>query len=267
MLPETIRVLVVQAKSGEDSTVRRQLSDAQCQPYVVTANDPDDLGHEVFADSFDAILVDTATIQTDVETWIDHIRRSAPNTPVWVLVQEGEAEPPLISPTPILITASGWADRLRKLLESHLDSTAAVGGNPTVGYRQLQKRANLWTSLSEVSRVISSTLEPDQVLDLILEQAVKVLGAMAGSLILVDQQTNELVFKLALGPIAADLVGTRMPLGKGLVGEAAATGKPLIVNDTAADPRWFSGYDEATDFVTQSILCAPMITRQEVGRR
>ena len=85
-----------------------------------------------------------------------------------------------------------------------------------------------------------------------------------GSLILVDERTRELVFELALGPTADNLLGTRMAWGQGLVGETASTGKPLIVDDAATDPRWFSGYDEATDFVTRSILCAPMVTRQEV---
>lgn len=131
-------------------------------------------------------------------------------------------------------------------------------------HKQLQKRIRLWAALSNVGRVLSSTLEPDQVLQLVLDQAVEVLEAEGGSLILVDEHSKELVFELAIGPTAADLVGTRMQWGVGLVGEAAATGQPLIVNDTATDPRWFSGYDEATDFVTQSILCAPMITRQQV---
>ena len=131
-------------------------------------------------------------------------------------------------------------------------------------YQQLQKRTRLWAGLSNVSHVISSTLEPDQVLRLILDQAVHILDAEGGSLILVDENSNELVFELALGPTAANLVGTRMSWGQGLVGETASTGKPLIVNDTATDPRWFSGYDEATDFVTRSILCAPMVTRQQV---
>ena len=135
---------------------------------------------------------------------------------------------------------------------------------PIDGLEHLKNSARLWAGLARVGHVLSSTLEPDKILHLILEQAVQVLGAVGGSLVLVDEQTAELVFELALGPTAGFLQGTRMPWGVGLVGEAAVTGQPLIVNDTAADPRWFSGYDDATDFVTQNILCAPMITRQQV---
>jgi signal transduction histidine kinase len=118
--------------------------------------------------------------------------------------------------------------------------------------------------MSRVGRILSSTLEPDRVLELILEQAVKVLEAEGGSLLLVDQETKELVFEMVLGPTSADLIGTRLPWGVGLVGETAATAQPVLVNNTASDPRWFSGYDDTTDFTTQSILCAPMITRQKV---
>ena len=230
----------------------------------MAVNDPDELGHETFENSFDAILVDTTTILTGVETWVTQVRRHAPHTPIWVLVQEGEGQGRPIDSATILVTSPGWTERLRDKLESPEILPAMPDESSLSEYRQLHKRANLWSSLSQVSRVISSTLEPDQVLDLILDQAVKVVGAVGGSLVLVDEQTKELVFELAVGPTADELMGTRMPWGRGLVGEAAATGKPLIVNDTAADPRWFSGYDEATDFVTQSILCAPMITRQEV---
>ncbi len=131
-------------------------------------------------------------------------------------------------------------------------------------FETLHESSPLWATMSRVGRILSSTLEPDRVLELILEQAVKVLDAEGGSLLLVDQETKELVFEMVLGPTSAELVGTRLPWGVGLVGETAATAQPLLVNNTANDPRWFSGYDDTTNFTTQSILCAPMITRQQV---
>ncbi|MEN8097768.1 MAG: GAF domain-containing protein [Chloroflexota bacterium] len=128
----------------------------------------------------------------------------------------------------------------------------------------LRQRANLWTAMGRVGRVLSSSLEVDRVLDLIINQATEVLNAEGGSLLLMEEPNRDLVFKLVVGPKADEYIGQRVPWGEGLAGESAKTGKPLVVNQVSSDPRWYSGMDDATDFVTRDILVAPMISRQEV---
>ncbi|MGD8794703.1 MAG: GAF domain-containing protein, partial [Anaerolineae bacterium] len=118
----------------------------------------------------------------------------------------------------------------------------------------------------EVSRTISSTLELDAVLDLVMNKAVELLDAEAGSLLLLekfgpDQQTEALVFHVVLGPAADQLVGQRLPPGEGIAGAVLETGQPALVNRVEGDPRWYEEPDGATGFDTRSILAVPLVSR------
>jgi len=131
-------------------------------------------------------------------------------------------------------------------------------------YGEMEKRAHQLEVLNEVSSVITSTLELDTVLDLIMQKAIELLQAEAGSLLLLDEDTGELVFWVTNGPRTADLVGKRLPLGTGIVGKVAESACPLIVDDVQRDGRWYPGLDEQSEFVTRSVICVPLIVRERV---
>ena len=126
-------------------------------------------------------------------------------------------------------------------------------------YQEMEERARQLEALNEVGGVITSTLELDTVLDLIVSKAVELLAAEAGSLVLVDQETGDLVFEVTTGPASADLVGVRLPPGTGVVGTVVETKKPIIIRDAQSDQRWYRDLDE--HFVTHSIIAVPMISR------
>ncbi len=130
-----------------------------------------------------------------------------------------------------------------------------------------QKRASHLATLSEVSMAISSTLDLETALQRVMDRAVQILHAEAGSLLLVDSTGENLTFEVVLGPTGSELMGMKTPVGKGIVGSVAESGKPLIINDVASDPRWNVAFDEATDFRTKDIICVPMIAfeQQVVG--
>ena len=131
-------------------------------------------------------------------------------------------------------------------------------------YREMEERARQLEALNEVGNVITSTLDLERVLQLIMEKAVELLQAEAGSLVLVDQETGELVFAVTAGPSSADLVGTRLPPGTGVVGTVVNTIKPVIIRDAQSDRRWYQDLDDS--FVTRSIIAVPMVSRgQAIG--
>jgi len=131
-------------------------------------------------------------------------------------------------------------------------------------YQMMQKRALQLETLNEVGGVITSTLELDAVLDLIMQKAIDLLQAEAGSLLLVDEETGDLVFQVTTGPRTADLVGTRLPMGTGIVGRVAESARAIIVDDVQRDERWYPGLDERSDFTTRSVVCVPMVARGRV---
>ncbi len=108
----------------------------------------------------------------------------------------------------------------------------------------------------------------DALLQNITESAVAILDCEAGSLLLVDENQRNLVFRLAVGGSGDELLGTTIPIGSGIAGIVAATGQYMIVNDTQRDNRWYGElaviHNSESPFTTTSILAVPLSSRNRV---
>ena len=105
---------------------------------------------------------------------------------------------------------------------------------------------------------INSTLQIEEVLALIMESAKRVMEVEASSLILLDEDTGELIISIPTGPVKAELSSLRIPPGKGIAGWVAIHVEPLIVPDVSVDARFYESVDRLSGFKTRSILCVPM---------
>jgi signal transduction histidine kinase len=131
-------------------------------------------------------------------------------------------------------------------------------------YRETAERARQLAVLNEVGSSITSTLDLRTVLTNIVSKAMELLNAEAGSLLLVDEEHDELVFEVTLGPAAPDLRGQRLAMSKGIVGAAARTRRPQIVNEAQQDSRWLRDVDQSTAYSTRALLAVPMIVKDKV---
>ena len=129
---------------------------------------------------------------------------------------------------------------------------------------KLKLRATQLQTLNEVIGSLTATLDVGELLELILDKAMTLLETEAGTFMLVSGNVGELEFRVARGPTSGNLVGQRLPIGTGLAGTVAQTGRPIIVNDAQHDTRWFSGIDASSEFVTQTILTVPLLRYREV---
>ena len=125
------------------------------------------------------------------------------------------------------------------------------------------KALNL-SKISSINRQINSTMQLPELLSVILETAKDLVKAVGTSLLLAERETGDLAFHTVRGQMRELIKGNRVPRGKGIAGIVAQTGKPLIINDAQNDPRFFSEIDSKSSFVTQHILCVPMIVREEL---
>ncbi|NOZ06563.1 MAG: GAF domain-containing sensor histidine kinase [Chloroflexi bacterium] len=131
---------------------------------------------------------------------------------------------------------------------------------------QAQKRIEQMDVLYGVIRALSSTLELHDLLQDTMAVAAKVMEAEASTLMLLDPETDELVFEITHGSSEQELRQFRMPKDKGIAGWVLTENTPLIVNDPAEDARFNRSVDEKTGFHTCSILCVPMQIRgQAIG--
>ena len=156
-----------------------------------------------------------------------------------------------------------YTEEQRDLLQAIADQASGA----IVKARSLEeseKRARQLAMLNEIGLSLTSTLEIEPLLNQILQSAAEILNCQAGSLFLVDPQTDELVFEVVIGPVAADLKGKRLPPGTGLVGESAQTGRAMIANDAKRRTQWFDKTDKQTGFDTQDLLVVPMRVHERV---
>jgi len=112
--------------------------------------------------------------------------------------------------------------------------------------------------LKEISSWISSVQDLDQLLELILQTASRMMKARASSLLLLDEQTRKLYFKAATGEKKDEIKAFKLDIGQGIAGHVAAEGKPLLIPDVRKDPRWYKGVSQSLGFETRSIACVPL---------
>jgi len=112
--------------------------------------------------------------------------------------------------------------------------------------------------LKEISSWVSSVLDLDQLLELIIEKATIMMRAKASSLLLLDKKTRRLYFQVATGEKREEVRKYEINLGQGIAGYVAEKGEPLLIQDVSKDPRWYKKISESTGFKTKSIACVPM---------
>ncbi len=128
-------------------------------------------------------------------------------------------------------------------------------------YAQLESRANQLDTLNEIAMVLASSLDLDEVLELVVKSAAKLINAEAGSLLLLDEDTGDLVFQITNGPSGEDLIGMHVPAGRGIAGAAFTENHPVISQNTSQDKRWYANFDKRSEFVTESVLAVPLNAR------
>ena len=102
---------------------------------------------------------------------------------------------------------------------------------------KLKARYERLNALYQVGSVIQSTLEPQEALQLIVNQAVRQMRASSGSVVLINP-TNGLLEIHASEGLPAKAAELKLRVGEGITGWVARTGKPARVGDVTRDPRY-----------------------------
>jgi eukaryotic-like serine/threonine-protein kinase len=111
------------------------------------------------------------------------------------------------------------------------------------------------------SLAISAVDRPDvppNLLEAIVRAAAGVFEAAACSIALIDPVTSELVYQASWGAGAKEIVGVRLPRGKGLAGSVVQAGEALAVPDCRHDPRFQAQIAAGTGYVPYTMLVLPL---------
>jgi signal transduction histidine kinase len=145
---------------------------------------------------------------------------------------------------------TGKADRLRELTAQVQDLEA-----------RLERSEKTVRALRDVGLALGSTLDLDQLLELILGKITELLEADRATLYLLDEGRRMLISRVILG---GEVRSIELPVGEGIAGHVAKHGRIARVKDAYRDKRFQRTWDDLTGYRTRSILAAPM--KNHVGR-
>jgi GAF domain-containing protein len=113
------------------------------------------------------------------------------------------------------------------------------------------------------SGVVGSEDSFRALLNAIVEVARSIFGAKASSILLLDPETDELVFEAVVGEGEESLLGVRFPADRGIAGFVLATRTPLVIEDVRQDPRFAADVAEDTGYVPSGLMAAPLLTEED----
>ncbi len=124
--------------------------------------------------------------------------------------------------------------------------------------RDLEGRHKLLFRLVELSVTLNSTLDLDELLQLITATATELLECEAASILLYDEKNPRLYFAAATGSDPAKLAEIPVPIDNSLAGTIFRTNHALIMNDAEQDPRHYSLVSDHIKFKINTLLGVPM---------
>jgi PAS domain S-box-containing protein len=125
-------------------------------------------------------------------------------------------------------------------------------------HEDTQRRAREATALAEVGRILGSSLDPDRVLDLIVQEVQRIMGATFAGIMTLDEASQVLTYAKAAGLSLEHVATVRLKVGEGLAGRALAQRKPIQSSRLLDDPR-FIAPDVAKREGFRSLLCVPLL--------
>jgi signal transduction histidine kinase len=120
---------------------------------------------------------------------------------------------------------------------------------------ELQERYERLNALYQVSNILHSSLDPQEALQIVIREAVRLMGATSGSVVLVNPTNGFLEIQAAQG-LPANASQLKLRVGEGLTGWVARTGKAARVGNVKADPRYI---------MVKENICSEMAVPLEVN--
>ena len=132
----------------------------------------------------------------------------------------------------------------------------AAPRKPAVRFRE---RSDLLDFLLEVATLTSETLELEELLGNVSDIVRRVIPYDLFAILLFNDKRKDLRIRHGVGHREEVVRNLSLGLGEGVVGTAAATRQPVLVEDVKSEPRYLSASD-----VVRSELAVPMIARQRL---
>ena len=128
-------------------------------------------------------------------------------------------------------------------------------------FERIKRQVNIF---NEIGKTLTSSLTIKEVLEKIFYKVAEYFSPENWSLLLIDEDKNELYFEIVVGKAAEKIKNIRLKVGEGVAGWVAQQGRPLFVPSVQQDPRFSARVDDVSHFSTESIICIPLKVRNKV---
>ena len=129
----------------------------------------------------------------------------------------------------------------------------------------LKSQATFFSSLIDMSVLLTSTFDLEELIRKVLEISQTVMQSEASNVMLLNKEKNILECRVALGEVGSMLEKSfKLKLGQGIAGWVAENKKSVVVPDVNKDDRFYSGTDKQTGFVTSSLMACPLISQNNL---
>ena len=161
----------------------------------------------------------------------------------------------LIDPVGNCPTDIHWLDDLARSMSVYLDRAYLR--------RRLDRQDVEFAVISDISHTLTSTLNMENVFQQLSGTIRRTLHVESLSVGLSEPHTGDIVFvEQLMGSQFENLPQIRVKYGQGIAGWVAEHGEPVIVNNTYADKRFYTGADRRSGFRTNSMICIPLQVEQ-----
>jgi len=141
---------------------------------------------------------------------------------------------------PVVASFNEIKDDDLKLIRIFADQVAVALENSRL-FTEERRQRQVNETLREIAQAVGSSLDPDDVLHMILEELKKVIDYQGGAILLIDEK-ERLIYTRILEGYGKDAELFTLPLDsdKGITVEVARTGEPLYIPDVSQDERFIS---------------------------
>ncbi|MBN1880668.1 MAG: GAF domain-containing protein [Deltaproteobacteria bacterium] len=121
-----------------------------------------------------------------------------------------------------------------------------------------------FSELAHFAVILNSSLDAQTVKERAIEAVDHLMECEVGSLLLLDEQTQELYFEVALGEKGDAVKTIRLKPGEGIAGWVAEHNEPLLINEVKQDSRHSQRADDTSQFRTRNMVCVPLVVKDEI---
>ena len=154
--------------------------------------------------------------------------------------------------------------QLLKSLQEEISDLKKTNYEIREQYDRLWKVIKALNALRYDEEVYSNLNEILKMVMNILGIALEAVDSENGSILLLDQENDELVFVAVVGDRKDELTDFRIPANSGVAGWVRNHQKPALVKNVRKDDRWISAVDQSIGFYTQSLMAVPLIFEDQV---